>query len=103
MKEFQKIAIGLLELTHPELFLPKRRTGLPAPNARQYSDDTIAQRLFRSWNLRGARWGRALKFTFIALAIGSRSVALADNSQLVQELACHAAALYDPVEPSCEV
>ena len=37
---------------------------------------------------------RQLKFTLSALAIGSRTVALADNSQLVRDLAARAAYLY---------
>jgi hypothetical protein len=37
---------------------------------------------------------RALKFTLAALAIGSRTVPLADNRQLVRDLAARAACLY---------
>jgi hypothetical protein len=37
---------------------------------------------------------RDLKFTLAALAIGSRTVPLADNRQLVRDLAARAACLY---------
>jgi hypothetical protein len=37
---------------------------------------------------------RAFKFAFAALAAGSRVVPLGDNSQLVRDLAAHAASIY---------
>jgi len=84
--EFQKIAIGLLGLTHPEMFIPRQK---PA----QKSTGKIA----RDQDLtehprdgRGARWLRAFRFMLDALAIGSRTVALADNSQLRRDLRARA-------------
>jgi hypothetical protein len=40
------------------------------------------------------QYWRELKFTLAALEIGSRAVGLADNRQLVRDLAARAASLY---------
>jgi hypothetical protein len=94
MKHFQKIAIGLLGLTNPEMFIPRPKPG-----------DTSAAKIEppygRGWRVqrsspegRGARALRALKFMLTALAIGSRTVSLADNSQLRRDLRDSARLLY---------
>jgi hypothetical protein len=92
MKHFQKIAIGLLGLTNPEMFIPR-----PKPDA------TPAAKIEPPYSRRsreprregaGARALRALKFTMTALAIGSRTVSLADNSQLRRDLRDSARLLY---------
>ena len=44
---------------------------------------------------RGTRLLRAFKFMVTALAIGSRTVALADNSELRRDLSARARLLYD--------
>jgi hypothetical protein len=88
MTEFQKIAIGLLGLTHPEMFIAR-----PAPARINRATDSPARGLGR-----GARIMRAVKFTLAALAIGSRTVPLGDNSELLHELSARASALHDASE-----
>lgn len=84
MKEFQKIALGLLGRSNPEMFIPTRQDGAMPPVAREPI-------LGRG---RVARLLRGLKFMFAALAIGSRTVPLADNSELLRDLTAHARLLY---------
>ena len=94
MKQFQKIAIGLLGLTHPELFVPR-----PNPNAASTTKieppggHGSTERLRLRYG-RGARALRAFKFMITALALGSRSVPLGDNSGLRNELRDSARLLY---------
>lgn len=85
MTEFQKIAIGLLGLTHPEMFIPRRA---PA------RIDEATEMPGRGPG-RGARFMRGLQFALAALAIGSRSVPLGDNSELLHELSARASVLHD--------
>jgi hypothetical protein len=96
MNEFQKIAIGLLGLTHPEMFAPrpKPEAGPPLP-----SEDACAQNSTRANDAReswSARLIRACKFTLTALAIGSRSVPFDDNRQLRRDLGAYSRLLRDP-------
>jgi hypothetical protein len=94
MKQFQKIAIGLLGLTHPELFVPRwncpatATTHIEPPHGGG-SPDQSSQRQGR-----GARALRTFKFLVSALAIGSRTVPLADNSELRNELRNSARLIY---------
>lgn len=86
MKQFQKIAIGLLGLTNPEMFIPRPQTsatstpkiepvhGRPLPVRRSPREGRIARAL------------RTLKFMVTVLGIGSRMVPLGDNSQLLRDL-----------------
>ena len=92
MKEFQKIAIGLLGLTHPEMFIPRPTAG-QKPTAKIASDHDSTEPVRRREG-RVARTIRALRFILAALAIGSRTVALADNSQLRRDLGARAKLLY---------
>jgi len=80
MKEFQKIAIGLLGRSNPEMFIAG---GAPHSGGKPFFGGG-----------RGARALRALKFLLAALAIGSRTVPLADNSELLRDLTAHARLLY---------
>jgi hypothetical protein len=89
MTEYQKIAIGLLGLTHPEIYWSIRKQAdkatqpasslEPASNARQPNPDREHA---------GAAV-RAIKFAFAALVAGSRAVPLGDNSQLTRELGAY--------------
>jgi hypothetical protein len=86
MKQFQKIAIGLLGLTNPEMFIPR-------PKADPTSTTKIAPAVCRGSTVRRspregrlARALRALKFKVTLLGIGSRMVPLGDNSQLLRDL-----------------
>lgn len=92
MTEFQKIAIGILGLTHPEIFLP-RRTVDRTPTAKITSDCDSAKPI-RGGDGRVARTMRALRFMLAALAIGSRTLGLADNSELRRDLSARAGLLY---------
>jgi hypothetical protein len=92
MTEFQKIATGILGFTHPEMFIPRPGPG-QKPAARFTSDHDSIEPVRRG---EGAyrRTLRALRFMLAALAIGSRTVALADNSQLRRDLNARARLLY---------
>jgi len=76
MSEFQKIAIGLLGMSHPEIYskrsaaetaklAPERPAQEPTPTGKAVS---------------------ALKFAFAALVTGSRAIPLGDNGRLTREL-----------------
>jgi hypothetical protein len=82
MTEFQKIAIGLLGLTHPEIFAIRNKANRPVPPAQP---NPRARRVSAAV--------RAVKFAFAALVTGSRAVPLGDNSQLTKELGAYAARL----------
>ena len=92
MTEFQKIAIGIVGLTHPEMYIPAlRRSQKPSANSASEHDLT---KPVRRRGGRGARIIRSLRFILACLAIGSRTVALADNSQLRRDLSARAKLLY---------
>ena len=86
MKQFQKIAIGLLGLTNPEMFIPRPQqsatstTKIEAAHGRPLS----ARRSPREGRI--ARALRSLKFMVTVLGIGSRMIPLGDNSQLLRDL-----------------
>jgi len=92
MTNFQKIAIGILGLTHAEMFIPRPRAGEKSTVENASGHDSTEP--VRREGGRGARVMRALRFMLAALAIGSRTVALADNSQLRRDLGARAKALY---------
>lgn len=99
MKHFQNIAIGLLGLTNPEMFIPR-----PKPDATSAAkiDPPCGRRPQtprRPGQGASARALRALKLVMTALALGSRTVALADNSRLRRELRDSARLLYGSDEP----
>jgi len=74
MTEYQSIAIGLLGLTHPEIYL----------SVRNRNDKSAQTRLPHS-----SAAVRAVKFAFAALVAGSRVVPLGDNGQLTRELGAY--------------
>ena len=86
MKHFQKIAIGLLGLTNPEMFIPRPKPTAAAATHIEPSCGGSSRERRSPWEGRAARAMRALKFMVTALAIGSRTVPLADNSQLRHDL-----------------
>jgi hypothetical protein len=92
MTQFQKIAIGILGLTHPEMFLPRPRAG-QKPTA-EIASGRGSSESGRRGKGRGARMMRAFRFMLAALAIGSRTVGLADNSELRRDLSARARLLY---------
>jgi hypothetical protein len=92
MTEFQKIAIGILGLTHPEMFIPRRRSG-HKPTAK-ITPDHGSTEPGRRGEGPVARTIRAFRFMLAALAIGSRTLGLADNSELRRDLRARARLLY---------
>jgi hypothetical protein len=92
MTEFQKIAIGIVGLTHPEIYVRAPRHG-QGPSVNIASDHDSAKPVRRRGG-RGARIIRRLRFLLACLAIGSRTAALADNSQLRRDLSARARLLY---------
>jgi len=95
MKEFQKIAIGLLGLTNPEMFIPRPKPSVTAVSKIDSDSDPTSSAPPSSRAGRGTDLLRAFKFMVTALAIGSRTVALADNSELRRDLSARARFLYD--------
>jgi hypothetical protein len=78
MSEFQKIAIGLLGLSHPEIY---KARGTPAVES--------ARAAFKQPGMQPAPAAavlRGLKFAFAALVAGSRAIPLGDNGRLTREL-----------------
>ena len=94
MKQFQKIAIGLLGLTNPEMFIPRPKQSVTAATKIESESGLSSTVSVSSREGRGTRLLRALKFMGAALAIGSRTVALADNSELRRDLSARARLLY---------
>ncbi|HZE44649.1 MAG TPA: hypothetical protein VE058_12725 [Steroidobacteraceae bacterium] len=92
MTEYQSIAIGLLGLTHPEIYRSGR---FPADKPAQAASSALEPTLERvpTHTRRPGPGGthagavvRAVKFAFAALMAGSRAVPLGDNAQLIREL-----------------
>ena len=81
MNEFQKIAIGLLSLSHPEIYRSRMLSAEPAllePSDLKRSDD---------WRPTPAATAlRGVKFAFAALLAGARSIPLGDNGRITREL-----------------
>jgi hypothetical protein len=92
MTQFKRIAIGLLGITHPEIFIPRPRAGQKS-TAKIASDHDSTEPICPGEG-QVARLIRAFRFMLAALAIGSRTVALADNSQLRRDLRARARLLY---------
>jgi hypothetical protein len=86
MKQFQKIAIGLLGLTNPEMFIPRRKSDATATTKIEPACGRGSTARRGPPEGRFARALRALKFMVTVLATGSRMVPLGDNSQLLRDL-----------------
>ena len=82
MKQFQKIAIGLLGLTNPEMFIPRPKPSGTPTTKTEIPRGRVSPEPLREG--RGARAMRALKLMVTALGIGSRTVPTVDNSQMVR-------------------
>jgi hypothetical protein len=105
MTEYQKIAIGLLGLTHPEIFLSARNTtqkpGQPASSTRPALErkPTLERQPILKWRpflsgVGASALVRAIKFAFAALVTGSRAVPMGDNGQIIKELGAYGARLH---------
>jgi len=91
MTEYQSIAMGLLGLTHPEIYLSVRN-GRDKPA--QAVASTIEQeprqaRVPAPSGTHSSAAVRAVKFAFAALVAGSRAVPLGDNGRLTRELGAY--------------
>jgi hypothetical protein len=94
MTEFQKIAIGLLGLTHPEILMGKGGVGGKSTTRIGHANGRKPGRSGAPRDGRLARAAKALRFALAALSIGSRTVGLADNTQLRRDLRAYAGLLY---------
>jgi hypothetical protein len=84
MTEFQKIAIGLLGLTHPETHqLRQGKLAEQGELALRHPDPAP----------RPGALLRGVKFAFAALLAGSRAVPLGDNGCVTRELSAYGARL----------
>ena len=92
MTEGQKIAIGIPGLSHPDKYILGPRSSQQSSAKIASAHDSTKPVLRRGG--RGARIIRSLRFLLACLAIGSRTVALADNSQLRRDLSARARLLY---------
>jgi hypothetical protein len=81
MSEYQRIAVGLLGMSHPEIYLSRNASAQPALS-------TVPA-------LKGTRGSkptpavtalRAVKFALAALLAGARSIPLGDNGRITREL-----------------
>jgi hypothetical protein len=86
MSEFQKIAIGLLGMTHPEVH--QLRLNLSAEQA-----ESAVERHPKHPGSRPGALLRAAKFAFAALVAGSRAIPLGDNGCVTRELGAYGARL----------
>jgi hypothetical protein len=78
MSEFQKVVVGLLGMSHPEIY--RLRSSLAAETPESASQRPALQ------PTPSGRAVSALKFAFAALLTGSRAIPLGDNGRLTREL-----------------
>jgi hypothetical protein len=81
MSEIQKIAIGLLGMSHPEIYRYRNASAEPGTVARPALQPTPSPKPSPA-----AEVLRGLKFAFAALVAGSRAIPLGDNGRLTREL-----------------
>jgi hypothetical protein len=82
MSEIQKIAIGLLGMSHPEIYRFRRSSADPDTAV----GTSAAKSPGGSKPTPVAKALRGLKFAFAALLAGSRSIPLGDNGRVTREL-----------------
>jgi hypothetical protein len=83
MSEIQKIAIGLLGMSHPEIY---RHGTTPAEQAPSAVEPPALKAAHSPRPAPAASALRGLKFAFAALLAGSRSIPLGDNGRITREL-----------------
>lgn len=83
MSEFQKIAVGLLGMSHPETQQLRLKLSIS-------THDELRQTESPS---RPGALLRAVKFAFAALIAGSRAIPLGDNGCVTRELGAYGARL----------
>jgi hypothetical protein len=83
MNEIQKIAIGLLGLSHPEIYRSRMLSAEPAQSLVESSD---LKRKDGPGPTPAATALHAVKFAIAALLAGARSIPLGDNGRITREL-----------------
>jgi hypothetical protein len=83
MNEIQKIAIGLLGMSHPEIY---RSRNAAAGRAKSTAQASALKRTRGSTPTPAAKALSGLKFAIAALLAGSRAIPLGDNGRLTREL-----------------
>jgi hypothetical protein len=83
MSEIQKIAVGLLSMSHPEIYRFRGMSAEPAPSTAEPSE----LKRTHAWTPTPAATAlRGVKFAFAALLAGARAIPLGDNGRLTREL-----------------
>jgi hypothetical protein len=83
MSELQNIAVGLLSMSHPEIYRSRAASAEPAP----LSVEAPVLRLTPgSKPIPAGTALRGLKFALAALLAGARSIPLGDNGRVTREL-----------------
>jgi hypothetical protein len=83
MSEFQKIAVGLLGMSHPEIY---RSRNASAESVTSSIGQSSLKPTPGSKPTPAARALRAVKFAVAALLAGARSIPLGDNGRITREL-----------------
>lgn len=88
MSEYQKIAVGLLGMSHPEIYLSRNASAQPAPSTVPALKGTHGSKPTPAVTAL-----RAVKFALAALLAGARSIPLGDNGHITRELGKYGAHL----------
>jgi len=83
MSELQNIAVGLLSMSHPEIYLSRAGSAEPAPLS---VETPVLRPTPGSKPTPAATALRGLKFALAALLAGARSIPLGDNGRVTREL-----------------
>jgi hypothetical protein len=83
MSEFQKIAVGLLGMSHPEIYRSRNASAEPKTSTVERPALKPASGLKPT---PAATVVRAVKFALAALLAGARSIPLGDNGHIIREL-----------------
>jgi hypothetical protein len=83
MSEIQKIAVGLLGMSHPEIYRARNGSGESKPST---AESPALKPIIGSNPKPAAAVVRAIKFALAALLAGARSIPLGDNGRITREL-----------------
>ncbi len=90
MSEIQKIAVGLLGMSHPEIHQFRNAPAAPASST---AEPPALQPTAAAKPGPAAGMVRAVKFALAALLAGARSIPLGDNGRITRELGEYGARL----------
>jgi hypothetical protein len=90
MTEYQKIAAGLLEMTHPEIVLHQRRVQAQQEAEVEVESEAEARAPWPFVTRAQAAVG-AFKFAVAAFVAGSRTVPMGDNGCVMHDLNAYGA------------